>query len=105
VKKGVLLFAAPVTTQTPFGVFAGIGSVGKDQFVGSKGFGFVPPRSLLSFNVRLTRTMAGLTRHHGLYFVLKPRMRGLVEFRDLRLMTCTASVVADDVARRTADCG
>ena len=104
VKKGVLLFAALVTTQTPFRVFTGIGSEGEDQFVGCKGFGFVSPCSLLSFNVRLTRTVTGLTRHHGLHFVLKTRMRGLVKLRDLRLMTCTASIVADDVPRRT-DCG
>lgn len=98
-EEGVLLLAALVTEEAALRVLTWICPKCEDQLIGCERFGLISSSRLLRIDVSFSRPVTGLASHDGFRSGFQPRMRRLVEFRDFRFVTGTASVVADQIRR------
>jgi hypothetical protein len=101
VKESILIPAGLMATETALGVFARAGPKGKDELIRRKSPGLIASCGFLSFDVRFPGTMAGLAHQDRPGFGLKSSVGSLVELGELRTMTGAATVIANDIGRRS----
>src|SRR5262245_6700626 len=100
-EKRILLLAGLMTCQAALGVFFGIGSEGKNQFIRRKGLRFVASSSFLPLNVRFSWTVTGLAVHHGLFARCQPCVGRLAVLNHFSSVTPSAAVIAHESVRRS----